>query len=234
MKEEYFKWHSPSLGHETEMLVFGHAGYPLILFPTSMGRYYQNKDFKLLDSVAWFLDNGLVKIYCPDSIDNQSWYNKQCHPADRARNHNRYDRMIREELVPRAMHETGGNKIAWAGCSFGGYHAINFGFRYPSITGFIFSMAGAFDIKPQVDGYYDDDVYYNNPPDYMPNLSDSAAWNMGIVLGTSDQDICLDANIQMSEILARKNIQHWLDIRQGVHDWPVWRDMFPHYLSLMK
>ena len=54
------------------MLVFGHAGYPVILFPTSLGRYYQNKDFGLIDSVAHLLDTGKIKIYCPDGIDEQS------------------------------------------------------------------------------------------------------------------------------------------------------------------
>lgn len=216
------------------MLVFGHSGYPVIIFPTSMGRYYQNRDFKLIDSVEWFVDNGLIKIYCPDSIDEQSWYNKQCHPADRARNHNRYDSFIKNEIVPRALTETGCSKVALAGCSFGGYQAVNFGFRHPEITGYIFSMAGAFDIKPQVDGYYDNEVYFNNPPDFIPNISNPAVWEMGIVLGTSDQDMCLESNLILSDILRRKNINHWLDVRQGVHDWPVWRAMFPEYISLIK
>ena len=234
MKEEYIKWFSPNLGQETEMLVFGESGYPVIIFPTSMGRYYQNKDFKLIESVADFINNGLVKIYCPDSIDLQSWYNKQCHPSERAKNHNRYDNMILHELIPTILNGTGYNKVALAGCSFGGYHALNFGFRHPEITSYIFSMAGAFDIKPQVDGYYDNDVYFNNPPDFIPNLNDPSIWNMGIVLGTSDLDICLQSNIEMSEILNKKGIKHWLDIRKGVHDWPVWREMFPYYLSLIK
>jgi len=231
MKEEYDKWYSPNLGHETEMLIFGDAGYPVVIFPTSMGSYYQNKDFRLIESVQWFVENDLIKIYCPGSIDSESWYNRRCHPSERARNHNRYDAMIFNELVKRAQEETGHKKVAFAGCSFGGYHALNFGFRHPAVTGYIFSMGGAFDIKPQVDGYYDDDVYYNNPADFIPGLNDPAIWEIGIVLGTSDQDICLEQNRIMSEILNRKGISHWLDIRAGVHDWPVWREMFPSYIS---
>jgi esterase/lipase superfamily enzyme len=61
--EQYVKWHSDILGRETEMLVFGEKGYPIIVFPTSMGRYFQNKDFKLIESVEWYVDNGYVKIY---------------------------------------------------------------------------------------------------------------------------------------------------------------------------
>jgi len=73
LKEEHLKWFSPTLGGETEMLVFGHAGVPVIIFPTSMGSYHQNKDFLLIDAVSWFVENGLVKIYCPDSVDKHSF-----------------------------------------------------------------------------------------------------------------------------------------------------------------
>ncbi|MDQ3290392.1 MAG: alpha/beta hydrolase-fold protein, partial [Bacteroidota bacterium] len=160
MNEQYHKWYSQQLNSDIEMLVFGDRGYPVILFPTSMGRYYQNKDFKLIESAGWFIQEGLVKIYSIDSIDTYSWYNKNIHPADRVRNHMRYDQMLYHELVPRALHETGVNKVCVAGCSFGGYHAANFAFKHPDKASHMFSMSGAFDIRGQLDGFYNDDVYY--------------------------------------------------------------------------
>ena len=99
MKEDYHKWYSPTLSKDIEMLVFGHAGYPVILFPTTSGRYYECKDFKLIESAQWFLDQGLVQIYCPDSINELSWYNKNIHPAERVKNHIWYDKFIMDEVV---------------------------------------------------------------------------------------------------------------------------------------
>lgn len=216
------------------MLVYGDRGYPVILFPTSKGRYYENKDFKLIESAGWFIEEGLVKIYCPDSIDAHSWYNKTIHPTDRVRHHVRYDQMLYHELTPWARHETGVGKIVVAGCSFGGYHAANFAFKHPDQVSHLFSMSGAFDIREQLDGFYNDDVYYNNPVDFVSNSGDPAIWQQKIILGTAEHDICKDANINLSGILNRKGIPHWLDVRPGaVHDWPVWREMFPHYLSLI-
>ena len=236
MQENYVKWHTQYLSRDFEMLVFGHAGYPVILFPTSLGRYYENKDFKLVESAAPLVDRGVVKIYCPDGIDGQSWYNKSIHPADRVRTHNGYENVIVNDVIDLARRETGAAHVAAAGCSFGGYHAANLAFRHPDLVHFLISMSGAFNIKQFLDSYYDDNCYFNNPPDYLPGLSDP--WflermrSMGIVLNAGETDPCYGENRELSDILRSKGIDHWFDVRPGFgHDWPWWRDSFPGYLS---
>ena len=235
MTEYLHRWYSPNLSMDIEVLAFGTRGYPVILFPTSLGRYYENKDFKLIDSVAWFLDEVIVKIYCVDGIDRLSWYNKGVHPAERVKNHIWYDLMLLHELVPLMQRETGVPRIATAGCSFGGYHATNFAFRHPEVVKYVFNMGAAFDIKAQLDGYYDDNAYFNSPMDFLTQANNPNFSDMFIVLGTGTHDMCWDANEKMASILREKGINHWLDIRHDAkHDWPVWREMFPHYLSLIK
>lgn len=232
MNEAYKKWYSHNLSRDFEMLVFGHDGYPLILFPTSMGRYYEGKDFKMIESIRWFIDEGRIKVYCVDSIDALSWYNKSIHPEERVKNHILYDKLILEEICGMARQETGHRKVIAAGCSFGGYHAVNFAFRHPWLVSHVFSMSGAFDMRAQLDGFYNDDVYFNNPVDYIPNDNNPELWNMRIILGTSDRDICRADNERLSDILAQKGMGHWLDMRHNAdHDWPIWREMLPQYLS---
>jgi esterase/lipase superfamily enzyme len=215
------------------MLVFGHWGYPLVIFPTTMGRFYEAKDFRLIESISWFINNGVVKVFCPDSIDKDSWYAKHLHPSVRILNHTFYDRFLAEELVPAIQRECHVPKIAVGGCSFGGFQAANFAFRHPELVSHLFSMGAAFDIRSFMDGYYDDNVYFNNPPDYLPNATNPALWQMSkIVLGTAEHDFCKGENYRLAGILGRKGINHWLDDRPyGTHDWPVWRDMLPSYLS---
>jgi len=232
MQEDYIKWYSPNLSADFEMLTFGHGGYPIVLFPTSKGRYYENKDFKLIESARHLIEEGKVKIYCPDGIDDLSWYNKSIHPADRVKNHIWYDKMLLEEVAPRARQETGFEKIITAGCSFGGYHAANFAFRHPWLVSHLFSMSGAFDLRGQMDGFYNGDFYYNNPIDFLPNDQSAALWDIKVVLGAADRDICRHDNERLSEILSRKGMNHWLDIRHNAdHDWVIWRQMFPEYLG---
>lgn len=234
MKEEYVKWHSHNLGREIETLIFGHQGYPVLIYPSSQGRYYEAKNFQLIESVRWFLEQGLVKIYCPDSVDSLSLYNEGIHPADRVKNHIQYDKFILEELSEKMKYETGKQKICVAGPSFGAYHALNFAFRHPERVSHLFAMSGKYDIKSFLDGYYDDNAYFNNPVDYVPNANHGEMWNMKIVLGAGEHDICRGSTVHMAEILKTKGIDHWLDIREGYeHDWPLWREMFPHYLSLI-
>jgi esterase/lipase superfamily enzyme len=47
-----------------------------LFFLLRKARYYQAKDFGLINAAAYLIDTGKIKIYCPDSMDNQSWYNK--------------------------------------------------------------------------------------------------------------------------------------------------------------
>jgi esterase/lipase superfamily enzyme len=232
LKEDYHKWYSPTLSKDIEMLVFGHAGYPLVLFPTTMGRFFECKNMKLIESAKWFLEEGLVQIYCPDSINELSWYDKGIHPADRVKNHMWYDQFIMDEVVNPICQDRGIQKVAIAGVSFGGYHAANFAFKHPERVSHMFSLSGSFDIKSFLDGYYDDNVFFNNPVDFLPGSNHPDLWNMKIILGTSDWDICLEANQTLAKLLTDKNIPFWFDERKWAeHDWPIWREMFPHYLS---
>ena len=234
MKETYHKWYSPNLNKDIEMLEYGHSGYPVIVFPTTMGRYYESKDFKLIDSVQWFLEQGKIQLFCIDSIDKESWYNRSVHPAQKVQNHIWYDKMVKEEVVEKIRWNTPSGKVAAAGCSFGGFHAANFAFRHPELTSHLISMSGAFDIRSFMDDHYDENVYFNNPVDYLPNLNHSDLWQMKIILGTSEWDICRPANQKLSKILNDKKVPHWYDERGWQeHDWKLWNEMFPHYLSLI-
>ena len=218
------------------MLVFGHDGFPVILFPTAKGRYFEGKDSGLTDSASNLLDSGKIKIYCPDGIDADSWYNYSIHPSDRVNTHLGYENIILYDVIEFAKHETGKSKVGLAGCNFGAYHAANIAFKHPELINYLICLGGAFDIKPFITGYYDEDCYFNNPPDYLPNLTDN--WylhkfgEMGIFLGVGEWDNYLDQNRNLSGILNSKNVNHWLDVQANYgHDWNLWRQLFPKYLG---
>ena len=83
VNREYRKWWSPALGRDMELLVFGDRGTPVLVFPTSMGRFYQWEDFGLVSHMAPRIDAGWLQLWCVDSIDGESFYNKAAAPQDR-------------------------------------------------------------------------------------------------------------------------------------------------------
>lgn len=237
MHREYKKEYSRELGRDMESLVFGQAGQPILVFPTSQGRFFEYEDAGMIRALAGKIEAGQLQVFCPDSVDSESWYNKSVHPGARIWRHVQYERYIINEYLGFLRWKNWAPQIAVTGCSFGGYHALNFALRHPDLVSACMSMSGSFNIRSFLDGYYDDNVYFNNPSDYLPHMTDD--WyltrfrQMKIVLGTADWDICLDANIKMAGIMHAKGIPHWLDVYgdNSKHDWPLWQRMAQKYFS---
>ena len=238
MNREYHKWWSPSLGRDMELMIYGHGGFPLITFPSSRGRFFDYENNGLIGAVNWQYEQGHLQAFCIDSVDGESWYNRSAHPRDRVRRHMQYEAYVLNEVVPLIRQKNQNPRLGLTGCSFGGYFSLNFALKYPWVFSDCVSMSGSFDIRQFLGGYYDENCYFNNPPDYLPNLSDHnilerLRQNSRLVLATSECDPCLDANWRMARIMGPKDIPHWMDVwGPGVkHDWPDWREMTKKYFG---
>jgi esterase/lipase superfamily enzyme len=236
MKRVYEKWWSPSLGRDMEMLVFGHDGLPVVVFPTSCGRFHEFEDNGMVGAVNWKLDHGKLQLFCVDSVDGESWYNRNVPPRWRIARQVQYQEYVLREVLPYIRMFNHNSHLATAGCSFGAYHAANLALKHPDLfTGFL-SMGGAFDVSRFLGGYHDSDVYFNMPTQYLANLSDP--WFLDryrrntYVLATGEHDICLGANHHMAGIMRSRGIPVRLDVWGwgSKHDWPDWRPMVQEYL----
>lgn len=238
MNREYHKWWSPSLGRDMELQVFGHGGLPILTFPSSRGRFFDYENNGLIGAVHWQYEQGNLQAYCLDSVDAESWYNRSVSPRDRVRRHMQYERYVLDEVVPLVRLKNRHPRLGLTGCSFGGYFALNFALKYPWTFSDSVSMSGAFDMHQFLGNYYDENCYFNSPPDYLPNLNDHNMLeryrsNSRLVLATSEWDPCLDENWRMARIMGTKNIPHWMDVwGPGIkHDWPFWRQMAVKYFG---
>ena len=235
MNREYHKRYSHELQRDMESLIFGHAGMPLLVFPTSMGRFFDYENRGMIGLLAPKIDGGELQVFCLDSVDAESWYNKGAEPRVRAQRHVQYGRYLMHEFLLFVRSKNPASQVAVTGCSFGGYHAVNFALKHPDVIAQCISMSGAYDIHQFLDGYYDDNCYFNCPQDYLPNLTDdwylSRFRKMRIVLGSADWDICLDQNVKLSVVLNGKAVPHWLDVYgdHSSHDWPLWERMAMKY-----
>jgi esterase/lipase superfamily enzyme len=235
MKREYHKWSSPALGRDMEMLVFGHAGMPALVFPSSCGRFFEFEDRGMVHAVQDKLEHGHLQLYCVDSVDSESWYNRAVPPRWRIARHLQYEEYLMKEVLPLLRQQNQSSEVASVGCSFGGYHALNIALRHPDVFTSMLSMSGAFDTSNFLGGYYDDDCYFNIPMHYLSNISDS--WYLDryrrntYVLATGVHDQCWDANERMAQIFRAKNIPCRLDVwgDNTGHDWPWWQRMLQTY-----
>ena len=219
-----------------ELLCFGHAGLPVLVFPTSCGRFYEFEDRGMIGSVADRIERGDLQFFCVDSVDSESWYNRGVGPDWRIARHMQYENYILDEVVPLIRQKNSNGRLVSAGCSFGGYHAVNVALRHPDVfTGFL-SMSGAFDLSDFLGGYYDSNCYFNLPTHYLANLDDP--WYLEryrrntFVLATGVHDMCWNDNEVLAGIMRAKGIPHRLDVwGDGAgHDWPWWQRMLATYL----
>ena len=242
MQIEYHKWYSPNLGQDMELKVYGYYGKPSLVFPAQASRFFEFEDVGMLDAVAGLVEAGQVKFFAVDSVDAQSWANDWAHPADRARRHEQYDRYIVEEVAPFMRKHCGdtGGKFLTTGFSMGGYHAGNFFFRHPDIFDTVIAISGLFRLNHFIGDYMDENVYFNSPLSYLPNLTDPAILELyrrsRIIVcagqGAWEEEMLHDAQA-LKGILEAKDIPHWVDIWGGDvnHDWPWWRKMLPYFLE---
>src|ERR1035441_175196 len=163
MVREYHKWYSSRLGREMEMLVFGHAGLPVLVFPTSGGRFYEFEDRRMIAALAGKIDSGQLQIFCVDSVDMESWYNRQVAPRWRIARHMQYEDYLLNEVVPLVRLKNGDPHLVALGCSFGGYHAVNIALRHPDTFTGMLSMSGAFDLERFLGGQPNNDRF----PDFI-------------------------------------------------------------------
>lgn len=219
--------------------VYGHYGAPLLFFPTSLGDEWEHENQGMISTLSPFIDQGRIKIFCVRSVTADGLFNKRAHPLHRSWVLRCYDAYIRHEVIPFIHHHCRGLlPVAVMGASLGAYHAANTIFKYPDAVKRCFALSGVYDMKRSMDGFYDDHFYFNNPVDYLPNLSDPwalgnlASCDIRIVTGHGPFEDS-GPSYELAGILRAKGIPHSLDDwgAQGGHDWPYWHHQMWTYCS---
>lgn len=243
MERRYLTLSSPAVGREVELLAFGHHGPPLIAFPSGGGRFFDFEDNGLVASVQHLLDAGRLKLYCPDSLDRESWLRADIDPHWRAVRHQAYDDFLLHDLAPFIAADCRSPDIAigLAGCSLGAFHAATAALKHPERFRYALCMSGRYDAEGIMGRRSDSEtVYFNNPLAFVPNLHGDALervrrhTRLVLVCGRGAwEDKCLADTERLAAALADKAIPHELDLwgHDVEHHWYWWRRQFPHHLE---
>ncbi|MBV9957304.1 MAG: esterase family protein [Acidobacteria bacterium] len=222
------------------LVAYGHAGFPLLMFPTAAADYLEYERFLLVDAIKELIEAGRVRAYSINSVNRYSLLNDKASPQLKAELLTRYDRYILEEVLPLIRNDAGANaRPITTGASLGAFLSANAYFRHPDLFGGVIAMSGSYDIRSYLKGYTDDNVYFNNPADYLRNLNDDyylptlrRAQNIYVVSGQGAYE-APERSRDLSGILSAKGIPHKLELwgHDVNHDWPWWRRMLPYYLG---
>lgn len=240
MQRELSSWYSPALGAEMPIASYGHHGFVILLVPTAAADYLEYERFLMMDVLAPYLDSGKCRVFSVNSINNESWLNNEMLPEHKAIRQNQFNNYIFDEVIPYIRTNTSAETMIYTcGASFGALHAMNLFLKRPDIINGCISMSGLYDLTEYTKGFWDEQVYFNSPMHYVPNLSDSwyldrikASHHIHIYTGSGNYEDP-DGSRHFSQVLWDKGIWHDLDVwgPDIHHDWPTWRSMLPFILD---
>ena len=241
MERRTTAWFSQNLNIEMPLVAYGHAGYPLLMFPTAAADYLEYERFHLVEAISPFIERGQIRAYSINSVNRYSLLNDQMPPHLKAQLLTQFDRYVTDEVLPLIRRDTGHDdaRPLTTGASLGAFLAANVYFKHPDLIRGVIAMSGSYDVKSYLQGFYDDNVYFNNPADYIPNLNDDhylpllqKADAIFILSGQGSYE-APERSRHLSDLLRAKQIPHTLDLwgHDVNHDWPWWRKMLPHTLD---
>jgi esterase/lipase superfamily enzyme len=224
-----------------ELLVFGHSGPRVLVFPTRQGRFFDFENWGLVESLCDPIEAGRLQLFCVDSLDSESLYSFDAPAHDRIARHNQYERYILDEVVPLTTRMNASETLVAHGCSIGAYHAVNIAFRHPSLFRRVVGLSGRYDLTKAIGcypdlfhGHYDAEIYFHMPNHFVPNLEETEMLgklrSLQITLAVGEEDYFCDSNREISKALWDKGVWHTLDIWPGkAHKACYWRQMVERY-----
>jgi len=241
LPREIFGWHSHRLGLDMPIVRYGRWGHALLLLPTAQADFLENERFYLIKAIEPHIFAGKVQVWSIDSINKHAWMNRNVSVPEAARRQNLYSHYVEEEVVPhiRRCLQDSGARIGISGASFGAFYSANAFFRRPDLFDTLIAMSGFYDLGPDyLNGYSDDNVYYNNPLSYIPGINHHETLEtlrhsqIHILTGRGAYEAPWAAQ-RLSDTLNAKSIPHNLDMwgHDVNHDWPWWRKMLDHYIG---
>lgn len=240
MHKHVTSWYSPSLQKEMPIATYGHFGFALLMIPTAAADFEEYERFHLINALAPYINAGKMKVFSIDSINKESWLNNEMLPEHKAIRHNQFNQYVFEEVLPYIRSNTSNDTFVYTcGASFGALHAMNLFLKRPDIINGAISMSGVYDLSEYTKGFWDEQVYFNSPYHYVPNLTNEwylnkikASHHIHLYTGSGAYEDP-EANKRFSQILWDKGIWHDLDVwgTDVTHDWPTWRKMLPYIIE---
>jgi len=245
MDIEYYKYYSNALGRNMECKRYGHAGRPVLWIPCQDGRYFDFENYRMIDVWGPWIESGRAMVFSIDTIDNETWSDKNGNAEWRINRYESWIRYITSEMVP-FMRDIANSRNGWVGypgitvtgCSLGATHAANLFFRFPDLFDGMLALSGLYSTEYGFGSFMNETVYMNSPVNYLANMPKDHPYielynrKRGIICvgqgpwELTEETRCLD------RILKEKGINVWVDYwgTDVAHDWPWWYKQVEYFL----
>lgn len=238
MKHVY-RWHSPHVEQEVQLVRWGTFGVPVLLFPTAGGDAEEIERFHLIGALMPLIEGGRIKVYSTDSIAGKAWISKQHSAEYCSLLQNRFDQLVYEEIVPLIRKDCASQdiEIIAAGASIGAFNAVATVCRHPDVFRMAIAMSGTYDLSKYLEGRFIQDFYFSSPLHFLPDLEGPLLEQLRsrlILLPSGEGDYeDIGESWRMGGVLGAKGIPNRVDPwgTEWRHDWVTWREMLPKYLE---
>lgn len=244
MQRDFVSMQSEELNREMPVIVYGEAGYPIVVFPTQDSPCTNWEEFGMFDVLAPFIDSKQVQLFCVDSVDKETWSDAAGDKAARADRQEAFYRYVCNELIP-FVHETNGSELRplATGCSMGATHAVIFALRRPDLFEGCIAMSGVYDAHYFFGDWGNETLYLNSPTDFLPGMSVDHAliptYNKRQLVLCMGQGAWENEGIRTQRILQaefkRLGVNAWCDFWgfDVSHDWPWWKKQVVYFLPIV-
>lgn len=241
MRREFIGQQSGFLNREMHMLAYGETGVPLVAFPCQDGMCDNWEGFQMPEELSGYINSGQIQLFCMDTVDRESWSDRQGNKEHRAWMQEQYYRYVTEEALPLIRERNGTGQLPIAsGFSLGAVHGAIVFFRRPELFGGLLALSGCYSAPHFWDGWCNNILYDNSPLDFLRNMPEDHPYieiynqkRMVLCAGQGRwEGACLTATKEMKELLPQKGIQAWVDLwgYDVDHDWPWWKKQIQYFL----
>lgn len=234
-------WHSPRLGRDVEVARWGDIGVPVLVFPTAGGDAREIERFHLVDACGPLIAEGRIKLYSCDSVNGRALLTKEGDSLHRSWMLRQFVEFVGHELVPaiRADCRSDDIEIITSGSSIGAFNALAALCRYPTVFRRAICMSGTYRLERFMDGPVNEHFAWASPMHLLDSLDEghlAALRDRWVVLASGEganEDI--GESWHAAQVLGAAGVPNRVDAwgPQWSHDWPLWREMLPHYLGEM-
>ena len=234
------RWYSSRLNADSTLARWGHAGQPVLVFPTAGGDAEEIERWQMIQALEPLLSAGRVRIYSCDSVAGAIWFGKQGSPEHRMKMQHEFHQYIKHEVVPAIRTDCQQPDLGvWAaGASIGAFHAAAVVCRFPDLFHKALSMSGTFNLMRFIEvGDFNEEFYVSSPLHFLPGLEGvhlEVLRTRFIQFATGEGKWeNVGESWALANALGAKGVPNRVDNwgPDWHHDWVTWRAMMPKYLD---